>query len=88
MINATSASLSGVVPPLPTTVIGAETVCYDMYYTSGLTAFLAWARRAGCRTLADGTGMLVEQAAETFWIWHGIRPDTGPVLDEIRRLLR
>lgn len=87
IVNATSASLADQMPPLPAGTIGADTVCYDMYYTAGPTAFLRWAAESGCRRLADGTGMLVEQAAESFELWRGIRPDTAPVLTEIRRAL-
>lgn len=85
ILNATSASLSGAVPAVPEAVIGTDSLCYDMYYAKGPTAFLSWAAAAGCRRLADGTGMLVEQAADTFELWRGIRPDTSPVLEELRR---
>jgi len=88
VVNATSASLAQQVPPLPAATIGTDSLCYDMYYAAGPTAFLRWAAENGCTRLADGTGMLVEQAAETFRLWRGNRPDTAPVLDEIRRLLR
>jgi len=87
IINATSASLDQTVPPLPDSVIGANTFCYDMMYQAGPTAFLAWATAHGAGAIADGTGMLVEQAAESFQLWRGVRPDTAPVLVEIRRLL-
>ncbi|MGB5622653.1 MAG: shikimate dehydrogenase [Gammaproteobacteria bacterium] len=87
IINATSASLDRTVPPLPDAVIGADTFCYDMMYQAGPTAFLAWATAHGACAIADGTGMLVEQAAESFQLWRGVRPDTAPVLAEIRTLL-
>lgn len=87
VINATSASLAGVVPPLPARIIGTGTFCYDMMYQAGATAFCAWAAGHGAAGVADGVGMLVEQAAESFQLWRGIRPDTAPVLAEIRREL-
>jgi shikimate dehydrogenase len=87
IINATSASLAGEVPPVPETVVGADTVCYDMMYRKGLTVFLRWATERGAGVLADGAGMLVEQAAESFELWRGVRPDTGAALAEIRALL-
>jgi len=87
IVNATSASLAGQVPALPATTIGKDSLCYDMYYAAGPTVFLRWAAQHGCNRLADGTGMLVEQAAEAFRLWRGHRPDTAPVLDEVRRLL-
>jgi len=87
VINATSASLEGAVPPLPGQILGPETFCYDMMYQAGPTAFCAWAAGHGAGGVADGVGMLVEQAAESFQLWRGVRPDTGPVLEEIRREL-
>lgn len=87
VVNSTSASLAGEVPPLPVTAISADTLCYDMMYQKGLTPFLAWAGMQGACVIADGTGMLVEQAAESFFLWRGIRPDTGPVLRAVRRQL-
>lgn len=87
VINATSASLSGQVPHLPAAVVQPGTFCYDMMYEKNPTAFLRWAtslRAAGC---ADGIGMLVEQAAESFLLWRGLRPDTGPVLETVRASL-
>ena len=87
VINATSASLEGAVPPLPEGILGPETFCYDMMYQAGPTAFCAWATEHGAGGVADGVGMLVEQAAESFDLWRGVRPDTGPVLEEIRREL-
>ena len=87
LINATSASLAGDVPPVPAASVHDATLCYDMMYQSGPTPFLEWARAAGAGQLADGTGMLVEQAAESFVLWRGIRPETGPVLAALRAAL-
>jgi shikimate dehydrogenase len=84
VVNATSASLAGALPPLPPGVFARGALAYDMMYGKGETPFLAFARSEGAALLADGLGMLVEQAAESFFIWRGLRPDTAPVL----RLLR
>jgi len=84
VINATSASLAGEVPPLPAGVFAPGALAYDMMYAKGDTAFLAEARRRGVARLADGLGMLVEQAAEAFFIWRSVRPETAPVLDALR----
>jgi shikimate dehydrogenase len=84
IVNATSASLSGALPPLPHGVFAPGALAYDMMYGKGETPFLAFARSAGAATLADGLGMLVEQAAESFFIWRGLRPDTAPVLKLLR----
>ena len=84
IINATSAGLHGEVPPFPASIIGPETVCYDLSYAMKDTPFVAWARAQGCAQAHQGWGMLVEQAAESFRIWRGIRPDTAPVLRRLR----
>jgi shikimate dehydrogenase len=84
VINATSASLAGDVPSLAASAIGAHTVCYDMVYGVGETPFTGWARRLGARTVAQGWGMLVEQAAVAFELWRGVRPDTAPVLQALQ----
>lgn len=84
VINATSASLGGEVPPLPEGVFSATALAYDMMYAKDDTAFLAHARRRGVPRLADGLGMLVEQAAEAFFVWRGVRPQTAPVLAALR----
>ncbi len=84
VVNATSASLRGDVPPIPATAVDALTTCYDMAYGVGDTAFVAWARRLGAAHAVQGWGMLVEQAAEAFELWRGIRPDTAPVLEALR----
>lgn len=86
-INATAASLAGDVPPVPAASVHGATLCYDMMYQSGPTPFLEWARAAGAGKCADGTGMLVEQAAESFALWRGVRPETGPVLAALRAAL-
>jgi shikimate dehydrogenase len=80
IINATSAGLAGEVPTLPASVIRPDTLCYDLSYARAGTAFLQWAREQGCTHSAQGWGMLVEQAAESFELWRGIRPPTAPVL--------
>ena len=80
VINATSASLTGELPEVPATVLGPETFCYDMAYGKGDTAFVRWAHDRGCARAVPGLGMLVEQAAESFRLWRGVRPLTAPVL--------
>ena len=79
IINATSAGLEGNVPPFPESMLTPDTVCYDLSYAMTDTPFLAWARRHGVKQAHQGWGMLVEQAAEAFFIWRGVRPDTKPV---------
>jgi shikimate dehydrogenase len=86
VINATAASLAGEVPALPPRTIGHETVCYDMAYGRGDTAFMRWATERGSSRSYKGWGMLVEQAAESYRLWHGVRPATKPVLDALERL--
>jgi shikimate dehydrogenase len=80
VINATSASLTGEIPDVPVAVIGHDTFCYDMAYGKGDTAFVRWAMELGCGAAVPGWGMLVEQAAESFRLWRGVRPLTAPVL--------
>jgi shikimate dehydrogenase len=84
MLNATSASLQETIPPVPPSVIGPTTLCYDMAYGRGDTVFTRWARNAGAGRAETGWGMLVEQAAESFFLWRGIRPDTQPVLEAVK----
>jgi len=84
VINATSASLAGEVPAIPPTVIRSDSLCYDMAYSKGDTPFLKWAKENGCTRAVQGWGMLVEQAAESFQLWRGVRPQTRPVLDALR----
>lgn len=80
VINGTSAGLSGAVAAIPAHAIGPRSLCYDMSYGRGETAFCAWARAQGCARAIPGWGMLVEQAAESFQLWRGVRPATAPVL--------
>jgi len=84
VINATSASLAGELPALPAGLFAGGAAAYDMMYGQGDTVFLAAARRDGASRLADGLGMLVEQAAEAFYVWRGVRPETAPVLRALR----
>lgn len=83
VINATSASLSGSALALPAAVFAPGALAYDMVYGKGLTPFLRTAQAAGCARLADGAGMLVEQAAEAFAWWRGVRPDTRAALQAL-----
>ena len=87
VINATSASLAAEAPPLPAGIYAPDALAYDMMYGSSETAYLRAAREAGVKHLADGLGMLIEQAAESFALWRGVRPHTAPVLAELRREL-
>jgi len=84
IINGTSAGLAGDVPPLPD-ALAAETVCYDMVYGDAPTPFLRWAQARGASKTIDGLGMLVEQAAEAFYLWREVSPDTAPVIAALRK---
>ncbi|MDR0715815.1 MAG: shikimate dehydrogenase [Azoarcus sp.] len=87
VINATAASLANEAPPLPRSIYAPRAFAYDMMYAAGDTPFLAAARAAGVGRLADGLGMLVEQAAESFALWRGVRPHSAPILAGLRRRL-
>jgi len=88
IINATSASLSGEVPPIAGSLIEpGKTFCYDMMYGKEPTSFCHWAEEHSAAVAMDGLGMLAEQAGEAFFLWRGVRPDTAPVLAELRRQL-
>ncbi len=83
VFNATSSSLQAELPPVPASVFAPHALAYDLTYGKGLTPFLQLARSAGVAQLADGVGMLVEQAAEAFAWWRGVRPDTRAVIAHI-----
>jgi len=87
IINATSASLSGKLPTIPTSVITENTVCYDMVYGKALTPFLVWAKAQGASKIIDGLGMLVGQAAESFRIWRGVQPEVETVIEQLQASL-
>lgn len=84
VINGTSASLAGDLPPLPQGIVNSECAVYDMMYGAEFTPFLRWAQDQGAEQLADGLGMLVGQAAESFALWRGIRPEVKPVEEALR----
>ncbi len=83
VINATSAGLKGESPPYPDAAVGGQTLCYDLSYGANPTPFTLWARAQDAGAAVMGWGMLVEQAAESFHLWRGVRPDTAPVLKQI-----
>jgi shikimate dehydrogenase len=80
VLNATSASLSDQLPPLPADLLAANACCYDLAYGNLPTTFVKWALAHGAAQSLDGLGMLVEQAAEAFFIWRGVRPATTDVI--------
>ncbi|WP_339617797.1 shikimate dehydrogenase [uncultured Gilvimarinus sp.] len=85
VINGTSASLHGALPPLPEHLLGPDAACYDMMYAAEPTIFMRWATEHGATKVADGLGMLVGQAAESFYAWRHIRPEVVPVITQLRR---
>lgn len=87
VINGTSASIAGDLPPLPQGLIHSGTAVYDMMYGAEFTPFLRWAQDQGVEQLADGLGMLVAQAAESFALWRGVRPQVKPVEEALRLAL-
>ena len=84
IVNATSATRGGALPSLPMSMVGRRTAAVDLSYGEAAIPFLAWARATGCNDAIDGLGMLVEQAAESFRLWHGLRPDTDAVYAALR----
>jgi shikimate dehydrogenase len=84
IINATSAGLAGKVPSLPDDCLARHGWAYDMLYGEGTTPFCRWGAAHGADRTLDGLGMLVEQAAEAFFLWRGVRPETGPVIALLR----
>jgi shikimate dehydrogenase len=85
IINATAAGLRGEVPVLPPGVVQVHSWCYDMMYADEPTAFVSWAQKLGAPRALDGLGMLVEQAAESYYLWRGVRPVTAPVIRALRQ---
>jgi len=85
VINGTASSLDGQLPGIQPSCIGSQTVVYDMMYANEATVFMSWALDLGAAAAHDGLGMLVEQAAESFEIWHGRRPNTNPVIAMLRQ---
>jgi shikimate dehydrogenase len=84
IINGTSASLAGELPPIPVSVVHQNTTTYDMMYGNQKTVFNLWAEEQGAQKTIDGLGMLVEQAAEAFFVWRGVRPQTARVMQSLR----
>ena len=84
VINATSAGFKGEAPPYPAAAVSSETFCYDLSYGLTPTPFCEWAREQGAAKSVMGWGMLVEQAAESFHVWRGVRPDTAPILKQMK----
>ena len=87
LVNASSAGLSGEVPDLPSSLLTDRSHCYDMVYGSAPTPFMRWAAHHAAWAVADGLGMLVEQAAESFYIWRHVRPQTRPVIHQLREAM-
>lgn len=87
VINGTSASLHGDLPPLPDTLFATDACAYDMMYAAEPTVFMAWSKQQGVTQIFDGLGMLVEQAAESFRLWRNIKPDTRTVIKRLRASL-
>ena len=87
IINATSAGLHGDMPPLPDNLLGERCCCYDMVYGAEPTAFMRWSAGKAAWAVADGLGMLVEQAAESYFLWRHNRPSTQSVIQELRHLM-
>jgi len=87
VINGTSASLWGELPPLPQTLLSEKGHCYDMAYGTEPTIFMRWAAEHTAWAISDGLGMLVEQAAESFYLWRQLRPETGAIITQLRENL-
>ncbi|OGI38671.1 MAG: shikimate dehydrogenase [Candidatus Muproteobacteria bacterium RBG_16_64_10] len=85
VLNGTSASLQGELPPLPVTIYARGALAYDMMYGDRPTPFMEWSMLHGADRVADGLGMLVEQAAESYFVWRGVRPETRPVIAALRK---
>jgi len=84
IINGTSASLNNELPPIPDELVSTGSYLYDMMYGSQVTVFNQWGKDLGAKKCIDGLGMLVEQAAESFRLWRGVKPDTAQVITRLR----
>ena len=87
IINGTSAGLTGEMPDLPSSLLTDHSCCYDMVYGAEPTVFMRWAAHHAAWAVSDGLGMLVEQAAQSFYLWNKMRPETGPVIQQLRGVL-
>jgi len=87
VINGTSGGLTGEMPEIPSSLLTERSCCYDMVYGAEPTVFMRWAAHYAAWAVADGLGMLVEQAAESFYLWRRVRPETGPVISQIRAVM-
>ncbi|MBN4075077.1 MAG: shikimate dehydrogenase [SAR86 cluster bacterium] len=87
IINASSASLQGELTPISAETLSQDAICYDLMYAQEETVFCQWARQAGAIKVMDGIGMLVEQAAESFYLWRGIRPNTASVIQSLKKVI-
>jgi len=87
IINGTSAGLSGEMPALPSSLLTDHSCCYDMVYGAEPTVFMRWAAHHAAWAVSDGLGMLVEQAAQSFYLWNHARPETRPVIHQLRSVL-
>ena len=87
IINATSAGLTGEMPELPSSLLTERSCCYDMVYGAEPTPFVRWSAHHAAWAVADGLGMLVEQAAQSFYIWRGVRPETRSVINQLREAM-
>jgi shikimate dehydrogenase len=81
ILNATSASLTGKLPPLADNILAENGCCYDLAYGNTPTAFVLWGKMQNAKVSLDGLGMLVEQAAKAFYLWRGVRPETSDIID-------
>ena len=84
VINATSTSISDTLPPIPDEIVNSESTCYDLFYSDANTSFMNWANNQRVKTSCDGLGMLIEQAAESYFIWRGFKPNTKEVYKQLR----
>ncbi len=84
VINATSASLDNSLPPILDGLVSSQTVCYDLAYSDSPTPFTTWGQNLNAKQVSDGIGMLIEQAAESYFIWRGFRPDTSELFNLLR----